>query len=202
MLCDPEKRYSAQQVLNHTWVNNLAPNSNEVVLSLNIDNLSNYNKANKLKKAVLTFIASRLQDSDIEELKEIFFALDKDKDGTLDLKEIQEGMLKVKGVNKLNVEDVFNSLNKHNSGKVYYTDFLAATMDPKIYLKEERLYEAFKVFDKDNSGNISLEEIRKVVSDTAIDMGNAEELLKEYDSNNDGAIDYNEFVIMMSKVEL
>jgi hypothetical protein len=29
-----------------------------------------------------------------------------------------------------------------------YKEFLAATIDTSLYLKEERLYEAFRIFDK------------------------------------------------------
>jgi len=36
---------------------------------------------------------------------------------------------------------------------------LAATMDKKIYLKEEKLMAAFQLFDKDGNGKISPEEL-------------------------------------------
>jgi len=42
MLCDPDKRYTAEQVLKHTWVEHLAPNSLDVVLNLNVDSKKLY----------------------------------------------------------------------------------------------------------------------------------------------------------------
>lgn len=75
MLADPHERYSAEQVLNHVWVANLAPNSDDSVLNLNLETMKSYTHANKFKKAVLTFIASRLKDDEIKVLKDIFTSL-------------------------------------------------------------------------------------------------------------------------------
>lgn len=68
-------------------------------------------------------------------------------------------------------------------------EFLAATIDTKLYLKEERLYEAFRVFDKDNSGKISSDEIKKVLhSETKEDDDNIEKMMKQIDINGDGEV--------------
>lgn len=201
MLCDPDKRYTAEEVLKHTWVNNLAPNSPEVVLNLNTDSMKNYTNSNKLKKAVLTFIASRLKEDDIKELKDIFMNLDKNKDGTLTLEEIKEGIEQLKDSN-INAEEIFKSIDTDSSGVINYTEFLAATIDKKVYLKEERLYEAFKAFDTDSSGKISAQEIIKIMKADLSDADAIENMVKKFDTNGDGEIDYNEFILMMSKVEI
>ncbi len=199
MLSDPKDRFSAEQVLNHNWVKNCAPNSEGTLLQLNTEALKKYKNFNKLQKAVLTFIASRLKEDEIKNLKEIFSALDKNLDGTLTLDEIKEGLSKVKDI-KINVDEIFACLDTDGSGVVNYTEFIAATIDQKIYLKEERLYEAFKAFDKDNSGKISSEEIKTVLHTN--DQKKVDELVKSFDSNGDGEIDYNEFIAMMSKLQL
>ena len=67
----------------------------------------------------------------------------------------------------------------------------------KVFLKEERLYEAFSAFDKDNDGKITKEEILSVLklepsSDTFV-----KDLIKNADKNKDGAIDYKEFLEFM-----
>jgi calcium-dependent protein kinase len=201
MLSDPADRLTAGQVLQHTWVVNQAPNSQDVVLSLSTDSLKNYKNANKLKRAVLTFIASRLKDEDIKQLKDIFNTLDKNKDGTLTLEEIKEGVSLLKD-NTLNVEEIFSSIDTDGSGVINYTEFLAATIDQKVYLKEERLYEAFKAFDKDGSGKISVDEIKTILKGDENENKKFEELVKTFDTNGDGEIDYNEFIVMMSKTDV
>jgi calcium-dependent protein kinase len=95
----------------------------------------------------------------IQNLKEIFIALDVNQDGTLTLKEIQDGLSKLDNCN-IDIEEVFNSIDTDRSGVINYTEFLAATIDKSLYLQEEKLIQAFKVLDKDSSGKISLKEIK------------------------------------------
>jgi len=196
MLCDIKTRFSASDVLNHTWVKNKAPNADHFLTELNVESLKCYKNNNKLKKAVLTFIASRLKDDEIKILKDIFNTLDKDKNGTLTLEEVREGVSKL-GDKNINVEELFTSIDTDKSGVINYTEFLASTIDQKIYLKEEKLYEAFKTFDKDNSGKISIDEVKQILRIENSNDQAVEEMIKSFDINNDGEIDYNEFLTMM-----
>ena len=200
MLCDPDKRFSAEQVLNHTWVANQAPNSDDSVLNLDITTMKNYLNANKFKKAILTFIASRLKEDEIHSLREIFCFLDKNNDGSLTFEEIEEGCKKLK--TQLDFSDVFASMDTDKSGSINYTEFLAATINKKVYLKNERLYEAFKNFDKDGSGKISAKEISHVINAQVDDYGQIEDVIKKFDENGDGEIDYDEFCHMMSNLNV
>jgi len=45
------------------------------------------------------------------------------------------------------------------SGSIDYTEFLAATMDAKIYLRGDYLRTCFDMFDRDHSGKIDKDEI-------------------------------------------
>ena len=109
MLSDPDVRPTAEDVLQHVWVRDLAPNSNESILKLNASSLKSYGNASKFEKAVSTFICSRLKDEDVEHLKEVFTAIDKNGDGHLSLEEMIEGMSKV-GFDKKQVEDLFKEI--------------------------------------------------------------------------------------------
>ncbi len=200
MLSEPSQRLSAEQVLSHVWVAKLAPNSDESLLSLNLETMKNYTQSNKFKKAVLTFIASRLRDDEIKTLKEIFIALDKNSDGTLTFQEIKQGCSKLNS--NLNFEEIFVNLDTDHSGCVNYTEFLAATIDQRIYLKNERLYEAFRSFDKDNSGKISVKEIGTLINAGFEDLISLENEIKKFDLNGDGEIDYAEFCNMMSNLSM
>jgi calcium-dependent protein kinase len=123
MLTDPSKRFTAQQVLEHTWVQHMAPNSKDCILKLNTDNMRKYQTTNKLQKAVLTFIASRLKEDEIKHLKEIFLTLDSNKDGCLSLEEIKNGITKLKD-NNINVEEIFKSIDTDGSGVINYTGII------------------------------------------------------------------------------
>jgi len=146
----------------------------------------------------LTFIASRLKDDEIKSLTDIFNSLDKNKDGTLTLEEVREGMDKLGFKDKnIDIEEIFKSIDTDRSGVINYTEFIASTMDQKLYLKEEKLYEAFKTFDKDGSGKISIEELKQILKLQGDEIKNVEETMKKFDTNKDGEIDYNEFIEMM-----
>jgi len=195
MLCDVKTRLSAQDVLNHTWVKDKAPHADAFLSDINVENFKNYKNNNKIKKAVLTFIASRLKEDEIKSLRDIFMALDKNKDGTLTLEEVKEGVGKLG--EKIDIEEIFKSIDTDKSGVINYTEFLASTIDQKIYLKEEKLYEAFKNFDKDGNGKISIDEVKNTLQAQNEEAKALEEMIKKYDINGDGEIDYNEFIAMM-----
>jgi calcium-dependent protein kinase len=198
MLAEPDCRYTAEEVLQHDWVKNLAPNAQESQININSEYLQRYKNINKFQKAVLTFIASRLRDDEISALREAFMTLDKNQDGTLTIDEIKSGVSKLNL--SINVDEIFSSIDTDGSGVINYTEFLASSIDQKIYLKEEKLYEAFKTFDKDGSGKISTQEIKNIIN--VNDHANIDNLIKSFDTNGDGEIDYNEFISMMSKTKI
>ena len=49
------------------------------------------------------------------------------------------------------------------SGFIDYTEFIAAEMSRQTMISEKKLETAFKMFDDDNSGEISLAEMKKVL---------------------------------------
>ncbi len=42
-----------------------------------------------------------------------------------------------------------------NSGTINYTEFIAATLEQSLFLKEQNLRNAFKMFDVNQDGKIS-----------------------------------------------
>lgn len=45
------------------------------------------------------------------------------------------------------------------SGQIDYTEFIAATLDAQVFLRNDYLRTAFDMFDKDKSGKIDIREI-------------------------------------------
>jgi calcium-dependent protein kinase len=201
MMCDPDKRYNAKQVLDDPWVVKEAPNAKDALKDLNVLTLKKYRNEHKLKKAVLTFIASRLNDEEVKHLNAIFENLDENKDGTLTLNEVKKGIEKLdKKEFSGDVEDIFKSLDTDSSGRIDYTEFLAACINQKSFLRQERLNEAFQMLDKDGSGKITKDEIKKALKLDKVDEEVLNQLIQKYDLNGDGMIDYNEFLNMMNDV--
>jgi len=74
-----------------------------------------------------------------------------------------------------------------------------ATKPLKTNPSEEEMREAFKVFDKDGQGFLSVAELRHIMSNLGekLSKEELEELIKEADTNKDGLVNYAQFVKLM-----
>ena len=201
MLCDPDKRFNAQNVLNHHWIEKNAPNSNNALSKFNVQSLKDFGNFYKLTKYVLGFIASRVNDEEIEKLKKIFEEIDVNKSGTLNIKEIKNSVDKMEQGKNLTEDEkyeIIKHIDTNKSEKIEYNEFLAACLEQKIYLREENLLNAFIRLDLDGSGKISKKEIKKVLNDE-VNKELLDKIIQEFDLNSDGEIDYREFIEGMSK---
>ena len=201
MICPPDRRFNAQQVLNHVWIEKNAPHSKGNIIHLNLKQLKNYIYTSKIQKAVLIFIASRLHENEVNHLKQTFEEIDLNKDGTLTFDEIKTCLSKLI-VDDGSFETLFNALDTDNNGKVAYTEFLAGLIEENIYMKQEKLLDAFKLFDFDNDGKISKNEVIRVLKGININDNNLKESINLFDINKDNKLDYKEFVEMMNKLKL
>uniref|UniRef100_A0A7S1WC29 Calmodulin n=1 Tax=Alexandrium catenella TaxID=2925 RepID=A0A7S1WC29_ALECA len=200
---NPRDRYTAEQALNHEWVKNKAPKSKGLALQSNlVDNLRGFRSQNKLKKAALHIIAGQLNEEQIKALRETFMALDHNGDGLLTSAEMKEGLAKadLKDI-PAEVQQIMEDVDSDGSGVIDYTEFLAATLDKRLYIQEDVCWTAFRLFDRNGDGQISTDELRFVLDNGEVKqvMGNSsiEGLMKEVDTGGDGQIDFQEFVTMM-----
>ena len=202
MLCDEDKRYTAEMVLNHPWLNKMAPNAKGTISHLNVKHLENYKNNCNFKKFILTYIATRLKEKDIKHLKEIFHEMDVNKDGTLTFEEIKKCLMKLNSEKDKDDEllKIFEGIDTNNSNKIEYTEFITAAIERNEYLKEERLLDIFKTLDKDGTEKINKDEIKKVLNDEDIDEEELKQFIVKFDLNGDGEVDYYEFITGMNEV--
>ena len=198
MIAPENVRYTAKEVLAHPWFKNA---SDVPISSLNFNSefFIDYVKGSEIKKISLLFIASRLDENEINNLKMSFEAFDKCKDGQISFEELKQGLLQLKS-NKFTENDakeLFNMIDADQNGKIDYTEFLASTIQKKNYLKNERLFETFCMFDKDNSGTITKEEIINALKAEKSQEKEIEKYINAVDKNGDGKIDYKEFLELM-----
>ena len=198
MLVPESERYNAEKVLQHPWFQNA---STKPLSELEFDTkvFTNFIKATKMKKISLMFIASRLDENEINNLKNVFNAFDSGKDGQISFEELKKGLTELHS-EKLSDDDIkklFTALDADQNGKIDYTEFISATMQESDYLKQERLSETFATFDKDHSGKINKKELLEVLGANSCQEKEIEKYIKAVDKNGDGKIDYNEFVELM-----
>ena len=201
MLVPEAERLSASQIMNHPWFN-LVKDNKIPLEKINLDGCNffkEYKESNRLKKIVLLYIASKLQEDEILDLNELFKAFDKDNNGQIDYKEFEQGLMKLssKALKKEEIESYFNEIDADKNGKIDYTEFIAATLQKNVFLKKEKLFEAFSALDTDKNGKIAKDELMRVLKLQPQHDKFVTELIKSADQNGDGYIDYKEFVDMM-----
>uniref|UniRef100_A0A1D1Y8H6 non-specific serine/threonine protein kinase n=1 Tax=Anthurium amnicola TaxID=1678845 RepID=A0A1D1Y8H6_9ARAE len=201
MLCPrPVERLTAHEVLCHPWIgeNGVAPDQalDPAVLS----RLKQFSAMNKLKKMALRVIAESLSEEEIAGLREMFTAMDTDNSGAITYDELKAGLRRYGSTMKdSEIRDLMLAADVDNSGTIDYGEFIAATLHLNKLEREEHLVAAFSYFDKDGSGYITVDELQQACKEHNMTDVFLDEIIKEVDQDNDGRIDYGEFVAMMQK---
>ncbi|XP_012692407.1 calcium-binding protein 2a isoform X2 [Clupea harengus] len=146
-----------------------------------------------------------LRPEELEELKEAFTEFDKDKDGFISCKDLGECM-RTMGYMPTEMELIELS-QQICGGRVDFEDFVDL-MGPKMLAETadmigvKELRDAFREFDSNGDGQISLSELReamKKLMGEQLNQREIDEILRDVDLNGDGLVDFEEFVRMMSR---
>ncbi|XP_009787542.1 calcium-dependent protein kinase 26-like [Nicotiana tabacum] len=197
---DPRKRLTAHEVLCHPWVQIEGVAPDKPLDSAILTRLTQFSAMNKLKKMAIRVIAEKLSEEEIAGLKEMFKMIDTDNSGQITFDELKIGLKKFgANLNESEIHDLMKAADIDNSGTIDYGEFVAAMLHANKIEKEDYLFAAFSYFDKDGSGYITADELQKACEEFGIEDVHWEEMIQEADQDNDGRIDYNEFVAMMHK---
>jgi len=218
----PEKRLSAEEALNHPWFtkilgDNAIGNKNLAVKTMK--NLENFRAGRKLQEAIWIFLVTYFSTKeDKGKLLETFRALDKDKNGTLSREEIKQGykLIMGKAHNDEDIEVLIKNIDTNKSGSVDYSEFVTATINRINMLSQAKLEAAFKLFDKNGDGYLTVDELKEFFNpeqltkkqpdpekETEEEISEEDmwkELMQEVDVNGDGKISLKEFKDMMLKM--
>ncbi len=74
---------------------------------------------------------------DIKDLKKLFLSLDINGDGSLTLEELRKGLEGKENGDELLV--IMQGADTDGSGEINYTEFLAATIDANVFMREDYL---------------------------------------------------------------
>lgn len=80
---------------------------------------------------------------------------------------------------------LFTRLDTDKNGCINYTEFLAGAVDLSLSNNEKSLLAAFNFFDRNRSGAIDMDEIRKATKMGWISEIQLAKLFEDVDSNND-----------------
>ncbi|CAK9139092.1 unnamed protein product [Ilex paraguariensis] len=207
---DPKQRLTAFQVLNHPWIKEDGEAPDTLLDNAVLGRLKQFRAMNKFKKVALRVpdeacvIAGCLSEEEIMGLKQMFKGMDTDNSGTITLEELKQGLAKQgTKLSEVEVKQLMEAADADGNGTIDYDEFITATMHLNKMDREEHLYTAFQYFDKDNSGWITKEELEQALCEFGMNDGrDIKEIIAEVDADNDGRINYEEFVAMMRKGNL
>lgn len=152
----------------------------------------------------MAFIANMKSTSaQLEKLRQVFLTLDVNNDGKLSFEEIRSGIDSFSEVSprfsKPDYLALMESVDKDHNKYIDYQEFIAAASDHAQLLSKANLQAAFRVFDSDGSGQLSVDELRQVfdTSGRRKDQSLWQEIMLEADINRDGNISFEEFVESM-----
>ena len=130
-----------------------------------MNNFRFFNANLKLQQAVLTLMVNQLiADEEMEDQKKMFARLDTNQDGVLQKDEIISGFKDIYGeVDNNEIDDLMLLTDFNNNGDIDYFEWLASTVESSVITHSTKLRMAFQYFDLDNTGKISLQNIKKIM---------------------------------------
>jgi len=198
-----ENRCEVIVALEHPWLSrgNTLPDAN--IMEGVVETMIHFQTLNMLQKAAVTALAWRAGDDDTAHLRQIFEALDRDGNGHITIPELKSAFEQAGVTIPATVN--FAALSSDGNDTIEYTEFLAVALDKKKILKEEVVWEAFKVFDGDGSGTVTKKELCRILTGRTSDKIRQvhgeqaiEAFLDSYDTSDDGVIDFDEFMSMLT----
>ncbi|KAJ6814695.1 calcium-dependent protein kinase 20-like isoform X1 [Iris pallida] len=197
---DPQRRLTAQEVLDHPWLQNAkkAPNVN---LGENVRaRLQQFSVMNKLKKRALRVVAEHLSVEEVADIKEMFENMDIHNNGKITFEELKHGLHKLgHHIADVDAKILMDAADVDGNGTLDYGEFVAVSIHIKKMGNDDHLRKAFAYFDQNKSGYIEIDELRESLTD---ELGQNDEdvingIIRDVDTDKDGKISYEEFAAMM-----
>eukprot|EP00439_Symbiodinium_sp_Y106_P041812 s5115_g5.t1 len=226
---DPVQRMDVGQALEHKWLKPKNLKEPHPVLDRDsLRALRRYADTSRVRRAVLQLLAQELAPDETKDLRDVFLSLDKTGEGTISLGELKQAIrgeavpelpeatpeapgssspkspktpaARLRRAKSEVIGSLFEVLDANGDEQVYYSDFLAATMDVRKQLRQEAVLSAFNRLDADGSGTISPDDLRKVIGET-FEGVNVELLVREADAACRGELTFQDFLSLLEATD-
>ncbi|CAG9323184.1 CDPK1_35 [Blepharisma stoltei] len=190
---DPKMRITAEEALNHPWIENRANNKvpDNVIVSGTLDRLAKFTVKSKVEQSILNFISYQITSVKEEhELSELFRSIDENGDGRISKAELMKAYKKKKLGSKDEINSIMENCDKNNSGFIEYQEFVTGVSQWNKKIQARQLREVFGLCDGNGDGLLSLEELKGCIP--GIEGSEWDKFFVEVDSNQDHLISVDE----------
>lgn len=149
----------------------------------------------------MELMAWSLSTEERARIQDYFEAMDVSQRGTITLQELKAVITDKFHIPEGEAVKVFQALTAYHDESIHYTDFLAAMLDTRIVMHDGLIRATFKRFDSDNSGFITLKDLREVIGDH-FEGESVEKMLAEMDVGKHNKVSYEEFVSYLRDPDL
>ena len=154
----------------------------------------------------------QLTEKQLQKVKQEFLLLDRDGDGTISVDELGTVLRSMRGKLKASEADIKRTLkeiDRDGDGTIDLKEYMSSRKNKtnqdlvhRALIQRLKIRKEFERFDEDKSGYITKEELMQVIQARAAITVTEEQInrmMQDSDDNNDGKIDYEEFVLIMTK---
>jgi len=207
----PAARTPIGQAAKHPWLLSAPTEGSTENTGAVLSNLKNFAGQSTFSRLCITAVARQLDHAHLKDIHKVFREMDTDGNGVLSVEEVTTALRKLNGdtgaqMDLKDVEELFKKLDADGSKTIDYTEFCAAGLGQKTSSQDDVIWAAFKTFDLDNSGWISVENLKTILDSADVkDVWSAnvceevgQEIIQKFDTNGDGRITFEEWQQLMT----
>lgn len=199
---DPRARCSAGSALGHAWFRRMLPQTTTIEVPPALgQKICSFSSRRKLQRAALHMIADQLDGALLKPWCDLFAHLDRNQDGFLTTRELKHALAKAGRSIPKGLTRAMRQIDADGLGVLEFTAFVALMLDEDASLSDSTCRGAFCIFDRDGDGMVAQEEVELFLCQKeltgSIPFDKVADLIRQVDSDGDGAISFEEFAAMM-----
>jgi calcium-dependent protein kinase len=203
---DPKERISAQQALDHPWIKNKLKMISRKSINSVYRDFSKFKVTQLLQHAALLYMVRHtVRGEEFLDVRRKFSLLDANKDGKLSYEEFVTCLCEImdKPEAERSVTEFFKLTDTDKNGFIEFEEFLKVCLHKNTLLSEDNMLNTFNLFDLNKDGKICANDLKRILGNNKDDVHDSywEELISQYDTNDDGMLTFIEFKNMMNQVK-